>query len=213
MDDLTLLTRWRSGDTAAGELLFSRHMATLYRFFHNKISGNLEDLVQQTMLALLENHAQFEQRASFRSYLLGVARYQLFSYYRRNKAVTEQLEFNTLTVHDLTLSPSSHVAKESQERLLLEALRRLPINFQIALELSYWENLSGPELAYVLEIPTDTAYSRLRRARQLLREQLDLLEESSEQLQTTQTNLVRWAENLRGSAARSLPAEDLSDNS
>lgn len=196
-DDLELLTAWRAGDAAAGQELFRRHMGTLFRFFQNKVSGSPEDLMQQTMLALLESQGQFEQRASFRAYLLGVARYQLFDYYRRRKSDSERLEFNTVTVHDLALSPSSHLVKASDERLLLEALRRLPINLQIALELAYWEDLTGPELAQILEIPIDTAYSRLRRAKQLLREQLERLAESTDQLHATRTDLAQWAADLR----------------
>ncbi|HEY6878852.1 MAG TPA: sigma-70 family RNA polymerase sigma factor [Polyangiales bacterium] len=196
-DDLQLLEKWRAGDSAAGQELFRRHTATLYRFFQNKAAGGVEDLVQQTMLACLQSQTQYEQRASFRSYLLGVARYQLFDYYRRNKSDAEHLEFNTVTVHDLALSPSSQMAKASEDRMLLEALRRLPINFQIALELSYWEDLSGPELAEILEVPVDTAYSRLRRAKQLLKEQLAALAASNEQLAATQTDLAHWASKLR----------------
>jgi RNA polymerase sigma factor (sigma-70 family) len=207
-DDLELLVQWRGGNAAAGQELFRRHMSTLYRFFQNKASGGIEDLMQQTMLAMLESHSQFEQRASFRSYLLGVARYQLFDYYRRNKSDSERLEFNTVTVHDLALSPSSHMAKASEERLLLEALRRLPINLQIALELSYWEDLSGPELADILEIPIDTAYSRLRRAKQLLKEHLEALAESSEQLLATQTNLAQWAVAMHGQTERAVQDEE-----
>lgn len=197
-DDLTLFGQWRDGDASAGQELFRRHMATLYRFFQNKASHGIEDLVQQTMLACLESHAQFQQRSTFRAFLLGVARYQLFEYYRRNKSDSSRLEFNTVTVHDLALSPSMHAAKASEERLLLEALRRLPVNLQIALELAYWEDLNGPELAEILEIPVDTAYSRLRRAKQLLKEQLELLAVSKEQLEATQTNLREWARVTRG---------------
>jgi RNA polymerase sigma factor (sigma-70 family) len=196
-DDLELLGKWREGDAGAGQELFRRHTETLYRFFRNKVAGGVEDLVQQTMVACLQSQAQYEQRSSFRSYLLGVARYQLFDYYRRNKSDAEHLEFNTVTVHDLALSASSQLAKASEERVLLEALRRLPINFQITLELSYWEELSGPELAEILEVPVDTAYSRLRRAKQLLKEQLELLSTSNEQLDATRTDLERWARALR----------------
>lgn len=196
-DDLELLKRWRDGDAGAGQELFRRHTDTLYRFFRNKVAGGIEDLVQQTMVACLQSQMQYEARASFRSYLLGVARFQLFDYYRRNRSDAEHLEFNTVTVHDLALSPSSQLAKASDERVLLEALRRLPINFQIALELSYWEELSGPELAEIMEVPVDTAYSRLRRAKQLLREQLEQLTTSEEQLNQTQTDLARWARTLR----------------
>jgi len=196
-DDLDLLEKWRNGDGAAGQELFRRHTDTLYRFFQNKAAGGVEDLMQQTLLACLQSQSRFEQRSSFRSYLLGVARYQLFDYYRRNRVDAAHLEFNTVTVQDLGLSPSLQVVQACENRILLEALRRLPINFQIALELAYWEDLSGPELAEVLEVPLNTAYSRLRRAKQLLKEQLERLAGAGEQLEATQTNLAQWADAIR----------------
>lgn len=205
VNDLELLERWRNGDAGAGQTLFRRHMETLHRFFQNKAAGGVEDLIQQTMLACLESHTQFEQRASFRSYLLGVARYQLFDYYRRTRSDGQRLEFNTVTVHDMGLSPSSHIAQRGEERILLEALRRLPINLQIALELSYWEDLSGPELADILELPTDTVYSRLRRAKELLKEELAAIAESPALLAATQTNLTQWASKLRQARDKDTP--------
>lgn len=196
-DDLALLARWRDGDKQAGDELFRRHLETLHRFFQNKVSGNVDDLIQQTMLACLEGHQRFEQRASFRSYMLGVARYNLFEYYRRTKFSNERFELATSTVHDMGQSPSAQLARTSEERLLLEGLRRLPVDLQIALELSYWDGLTGPELAEVLEIPLDTAYSRLRRAKDLLRGQLSRLADSPERLAQTQTDLDQWATSLR----------------
>ena len=165
MDDLELLSRWREGDVDAGQQLFGRYLETLNRFFQNKVSGGVQDLIQQTMLACLENEKNFQQRSSFRSYLLGVARNLLFEHYRRNKAANARFEANTVTVHDLGMSPSSQMVQRGEERMLLEALRQLPINLQIALELAYWEQLTGPELAEILEIPLDTVYSRMRRAK------------------------------------------------
>ena len=43
------------------------------------------------------------------------------------------------------------------------------------LELAYWEGLDGLELAHALEVPLNTAYSRLRRAKLALRERLQEL--------------------------------------
>ena len=59
---------------------------------------------------------------------------------------------------------------------MLAALNGLPLDLQIALELYYWEELSVVEVAAVLEVPEGTVKSRLHRARQLLREQLDRAE-------------------------------------
>ena len=197
MDDIELLERWRAGDTVAGDTLFQRHVETLYRFFCTKVSGSVDDLVQQTLLACLEGHESFAQRSSFRAFLLGVARFQLYSYYRSNKRDQARFEFDTVTAFDLEPSPSTHAAENSEQRLLLEALRRLPLNLQIALELSYWEDMTAPELAAVLDIPTDTVYSRLRRAREILAVNLKRLGGSPQKLHPTETDLASWAASLR----------------
>jgi len=55
-----------------------------------------------------------------------------------------------------------------EERALLGALRGLPLELQVLLELHYWEDLSTSELAGVLEIPQGTVKTRIRRARELL---------------------------------------------
>ena len=52
---------------------------------------------------------------------------------------------------------------------MLAALRRLPLQSQMLLELYYWEDLTGPELAQTLELSHNTVRSRLSRAREALR--------------------------------------------
>jgi RNA polymerase sigma-70 factor (ECF subfamily) len=206
VNDVDLLEKWRAGDIDAGDELFRRHIEMLYRFFCTKISGGVDDLVQQTLIACLENHHSFEQRSSFRAFLLGVARFQLYSHYRNIKRDNARLEFDTVTILDLDPSPSMHAAESAEHRLLLEALRRLPVNLQIALELSYWEDMSAPELAEALGVPTDTVYSRLRRARELLARQLKRL--SGRALAPTENNLETWAVSLREQLARTAHSFD-----
>ena len=175
MEDLELLERWRQGDARSGDQLLRRYFDVLYRFFANKVTGDVDDLVQLSITALLKGRDNFEQRSSFRAYVLSIARYQLYEFVRARKRVSSLLEYDTITAFDLSPSPSVLAAKHHEINLLLEALRRIPLNFQIALELHYWEDLSGPELAEVLEIPVDTVYSRLRRARALVKEHLRVL--------------------------------------
>lgn len=175
MEDLELLERWRGGDNAASELLLKRYFSVLYRFFANKVSGDVDDLVQQTMVGLLAGRDRFESRSSFRTYLLSIARFQLYEYVRARRRVNNVLEYDTVTAFDLSPSPSALAAEKVEQQLLLEALRRIPLNFQIALELHYWEDLTGPELAEVLGVPVDTAYSRIRKARELVKKQLRVL--------------------------------------
>jgi len=203
--DFELLERWRAGDRQAGNELFERHVDALYRFFHNKANAKADDLVQDTMLACLESQNKFEKRSHFRSYLFGVARFQLYAYYRKNRRDGEVLDFNTATAFDLGASPSTLAAEHSEQQILLEALRRISLEHQIVLELCYWEDLSAPELADILELDTAAVYSRIRRAKQQLRRQLDELAQNPKILTPTQTDLERWAARLKARVREPLP--------
>lgn len=172
--DLTLITRWRAGDNRAGSELVKRHFHVLHRFFATKAIGHSEDLTQQTFVACVESKDAFRAEGSFRAFLLGLARYQLYTYYRR-RARTQDLDFTTRSVRDLGASPTGMVAEREEQLLLLRALQAVPLDQQIALELTYWEGLSAADIARVLEIPENTVYSRVRRAKGHLRSVLTTL--------------------------------------
>ena len=59
--------------------------------------------------------------------------------------------------------------------MLAEALRRVPLGARVVLELAYWKGCDCVEIARVLDVPLNTAYSRLRRARLALRERFEQL--------------------------------------
>ena len=94
-------------------------------------------------------------------------------------------------------SPSSAVGRRKEQQLLLMALRQIPMELQIVLELHYWENLSTRELADVMEIPQGTVKSRLRRAREALEKAMAGLSDSPQQIKSTIDNLDRWVAGIR----------------
>jgi RNA polymerase sigma factor (sigma-70 family) len=193
--DYELLERWEHGALDAGNELFERYFDEVYRFFEHKADQDAPDLVQRTFLACLQSRSRFQKNSSFRTYLYGIARNLLHSYWRHKKRALFDVGASTLL--DLAPSPSSVIAARHEQRLLLEALRSIPLDLQIALELYYWEELDAPELAQVLEIPEGTVRSRLRRAREALERRLAQLEASPERLASTLANLDGWARRLR----------------
>lgn len=199
--DLDLLERWRAGDKSAGDELFGRHFDSIYRFFASKVRPeDVEDLVQNTFLACVESREAFRGDASSRTYLFAIARRLLYRTYR-DRAKTDRLDFGVTSLHDLGPSPTAAIHDRQEQRLLLEALRRIPLDLQIALELHYWEKLSGPDMAVALDIPEGTVRSRLRRARTALEAQLEALAESAEILAATTGDLDRWAASIRPSSS------------
>ena len=199
MTDVELVRAWRSGDRAAGEELFERHYASIARFFRNKVGEELaDDLAQRTFLACVEGQERFRGEASFRTYLFSIAYRLVCRALRDRYRRPAPLDFDKLSVQALDASPSAVLARRDEERLLLEGLRRLPFNYQVALELVYWESLTATETAAALGIPLGTAKTWIRRGRQALTRSLRELATTEVLLESTLTNLDGWARELRG---------------
>lgn len=198
-DDEALFQAWCGGDQPAGEQLFDRYFAALHRFFHNKLGSSTEadDLVQRTFLGCVETRDRFRRDATFRAYLFGIAHNTLLMHFRGQRRKRDPIDFGTVSVVDLGTSPSIRVGQHEQERLLLAALRRLPLDLQVVLELSYWESMSSAEIGEALALPAPTVRSRLRRARALLEQAIaELADTPAMALQTTQ-DLAAWARRVR----------------
>lgn len=80
------------------------------------------------------------------------------------------IAFESVSAVDLGASPSTLLRATDEQKLLRETMQQLPIDFQIAVELYYWEDMTTVEIAGVLEIPEGTVRSRLARARERLAE-------------------------------------------
>jgi len=172
-EDLALLDRWIAGDAAAGNDLFKRHFAVVYRFFETKTEGDIDDLVQETFLACLKGRATFRRQSRFRTYLLAIARHTLFHYWRKRKTGGVPLDFDEISVASLSTTAGSKLAKEQDRAALLAALRELPLDQQLLLELYYWEEMDRDALAEVFDVETSTIGTRLFRARAALEAHLD----------------------------------------
>lgn len=170
-----LFARWQAGDEAAGEALLRACFAPLYRFFRNKVAGEVDDLIQKTLLACVESRQAVRDPEQFRSFLFRVARHRLFDRLREELRLPAHVDPSEASLAELGASPSSVVARGERQRLVAEAMRRLPLDYQIALELSYWEGMKAPQIGEVLELNPNTVRTRITRARAALKVQLAAL--------------------------------------
>ncbi len=199
--DFELLHRWRAGEQAAGQRLFMRHFDALRRFFRNKVGDDAGDLAQATLLACLEQRDRFREEATFRTFMFAIARKRLYSYYEAKLVAGRRFDSTSMSAADLAPTPSELIGASQQHKLLLHALRSMPIELQELLELHYWEQLVGPDLAEVLGVPEGTVRTRLRRARQLLVERIGELARGGP-LETLEVDLDGWAASLREQMTR-----------
>ena len=196
MDDAELLHAWRAGDAAAGQRLVKRHFGPVYGFFRNKVRTGVEDLVQRTFLHCVESRDAFRGEASFRAYVFGIARNVLYAHYRDRKIDVDTAS-TSMALEDEGAGPRTILDKRREHRLLVRALRQQPLDDQIALELFYFEELKGRELAVVLGVPEGTVRTRLRKARSQLEATIAELDRAGEGARATTENIDQWVVSLR----------------
>lgn len=194
--DAGLLEAWRNGDDRAGERLFDRHADAVARFFENKLREGAEDLTQSTFMRLIEGRARIREGVAFRAFVLGIARNVLREHLRQLTR-GRQIDPDVDSMAALLPGPSTIMGDRQEQRLLLEALRRLSIDNQVILELFYWEGLKTQEIADVMELRPSTARGRLARAREQLGATMAAIAASPELLESTVNGLDGWAAQLR----------------
>jgi RNA polymerase sigma factor (sigma-70 family) len=195
VDGAELLRAWAGGDVESGRMLFVRHAGELTDFVARKLDGDTADLVHHVFAACLDAAKSGRAIENVRAYLFRCARNEIVD--RLGARARVVFDPAVASLHDAGTTPTARCAKDEERRLLHAALRRLPLDDQIALELFYFEELSGPELARVLGVPEGTARTRLRRARQDLERALVRLDAAGEGLRATTQGLEDWLSTLR----------------
>jgi RNA polymerase sigma-70 factor (ECF subfamily) len=194
--DQQLYDAWSTGDRVAGNTLVDLYFARLRLYFVTRAAGEHEDLVQTTFLRLSESHDKY-RGGSFRAFLFGIARNVFFEHLheRYRLAAIDPLtdSFAQLTRSGFT----ARLAEREEHRLLLDALMSLPLEVQELLELYYWQQFKGREIAVILDIPAPTVRGRLITARRRLCESFCQLRGKPHAIEFDEEEVKAWLVELR----------------
>jgi RNA polymerase sigma-70 factor (ECF subfamily) len=139
----------------------------MWAFFRRRVAdpADAEELTQETFLAVLNSARRYEPRASFRSYIFGIA-FNLLSASRR-KAQRK----GDVSVPDLD-EVAARSADPAAVLWVRQALAALDPKDREIVMLREYDALDYAEIAAVVGVPINTVRSRLFRARLALRDQL-----------------------------------------
>lgn len=195
--DEVLLRAWSGGDRRSGNLLFQRHFEPIRRFFVNKTNDEVAELVQTTFVRCLDAASRFEGRSSFRTFLFAIAHNVLREHYRARVRDQRNEELGDLSVEDLAPGPSTLLHAKREQRVLLRALRRIPLKDQVILELYYWERLTAIQIGEIMDVPENTARSRIRLGKQRLKQAIAATAVDPLVAESTAGDLEGWAAKVR----------------
>lgn len=162
MSDERLMLVFRLGNSEAFTELFRRYSNSVYGFFRRRFEnpGRAEELAQETFVAVLRGIERYEPRATFRTYLYGIAMKILMAE-RRKSARRERSASKPL-------DPSADSCVEAVI-WLQRAIEQLDADHRDILLLREYEQLTYEEIAGLLRLPVNTVRSRLFRARTALK--------------------------------------------
>ena len=161
------LARWASFESEA--LPYQADLFRMAKWFLRD-RDKAEDLVQETFSQALTSFHRFEKGTNCRAWLIRIMYHTLGKRRRvenRLRLVSDSEEQIAETVAFEVPTPQNITEQE-----VLQALDRLPREFQDVVILSDVEDMTYKEIAQALSIPTGTVMSRLHRGRRLLRTEL-----------------------------------------
>ncbi len=176
-DDLEIVSRVLLGEVALYEIIIRRYNSYLFRigrtYAYNH--ADTEDLMQETYLSAYTNLSKFENRSSFKTWLVKIMlnhcyhRKQKFSF--QKEVMTESFEPETaipMFVNQSNDTDKTIVNKELG-RVLENALQQIPEDYRIVFSLRELNGMSTDETSEALSISESNVKVRLSRAKSMLR--------------------------------------------
>lgn len=141
----------------------------LERYFGTRVENHpdRDELVQDTILSILDSLPRYRGEAAFFTWVLSIAHHELVDYYRRKKIKT--LLFSKLPflerIVDKALGPQLRLEEIELKQKIAHTLENLGEGYAAVLRLRYIEGHSVAEIASRLGLSYKACESRLSRAR------------------------------------------------
>jgi RNA polymerase sigma-70 factor (ECF subfamily) len=127
--------------------------------------GDLEDLTHEVFITAYRRRDAYDSGRPIEPWLFGIA-FRVASDWKRLVRHARELPLDQAVEAPDSTRPPDEAAVLSQDRqLVLDALARVELDRRAVFIMHDIQDIPIPEIADVLEIPSGTAYSRLRRAR------------------------------------------------
>ena len=169
-EDVALMRRLAGDDPAALRSLVERYQGVLMNYFvRSGAESHAEDLVQETFIRLYRYRHRYRPVARLTTFLHTLARHVWIDHVRRRSRLGRLLKEWAQVQPTEDASSSGRAGRRIDAE---RAVRALPDAMRDVVVLVFYQGLSFPEVAEVLEIPVGTVKSRMFHALRRLKEAL-----------------------------------------
>ncbi|WP_078427159.1 sigma-70 family RNA polymerase sigma factor [Alkalihalobacterium alkalinitrilicum] len=131
-----------------------------------------EDLAQEIFIKCYKSLHTFKHQSSYKTWLYRIGsnhcKDYVKSWHHRKVTIAEKLSDLLTTSNNI----DEEIIKKSEDEELVEAIFRLEVKYREVIYLHYYEEFSMKEISQAIKINENTVKTRLKRARQLLKEMM-----------------------------------------
>ena len=178
--DIEIIQRILDGEFALFEILIRRNNSFLYKTgrSYNYNHENTQDLMQETFIDAYTHLKKFENRSSFKTWLIKIMlnncfqKQKKFSY--RNE-VSKELNDKSIPMFSTQRHMDTHETVINRELsfVIENALQKIPRDYRLVFALREMNGLSVAETAEALHISDANVKVRLNRAKTMLRREIE----------------------------------------
>lgn len=181
--DEELIARFQKGDEYAFDQIVRRYKDPLLNFVYRFVGDTIEaeDIVQDTFYRVYKNKHYYKEVAKFSTWIYTIAgnlsktelrRRRRRKFFSIHSDTTTEKEYE---LPDLSKNPETKANSTVTEKIIHDAISKLPPKFRQVIVLRDVQEFSYEEIASILKVPLGTVKSRVNRARLRLQDDLKFL--------------------------------------
>lgn len=177
------------GNPAVFEILIRRYNPFLYKtgrgygFSHH----DTEDLMQETFINCYQSLSSFENRSSFKTWIVKIMIHQCYHKahklsYRNEKTIDGFSNFNSesMFLNTKHSDTSKKVINKELSNIIESAIKKLPQDYRTTFTLRELTGLNVAETADLMHTTTSNVKVRLNRAKMMLRKEIEKIYSSDD---------------------------------
>ena len=181
-NDSDLINRAKSGDSKSYDKLLKKYKNSVYSLVLRMVrnSQEAEDLTQEAFIKAFNSLDSFNEEYAFSTWLYKIATNNCIDFFRKRKLQTYSLDKPIQykdseiqhEIPDPDLNPEKSIMATERNKLIKEAINKLPEKYYRAIVLRHSEEKSYEEISEILGLPLGTVKARIFRAREMLNKAL-----------------------------------------
>ncbi len=180
--DAVIIEKILEGETALFEILIRRYNPFLYKtgMSYGYTHADTQDLMQETFISAYLNLMKFENRSTFKTWIIRIMLNNCFQKRHRSGYKLEikdkyLINEKSIPMHSSYQEPDTTKTLIDRELAVIieHSLLQIPMDYRLVFSLRQMSGLDVAETAEVLNITESNVKTRLHRAKSMLRKEIE----------------------------------------